>query len=186
MAVVGYKNTLLKSVFRVHPLKECLQMMHSEVVAIWNINDPDKCLMGDKIIKALRTDNLGGTTETTATFPGPDGVLGYLLRKKDAKILMAYFVDLICVMKIISLLVSGDQVTPQVVDVAVRYEGPRKIVHQTINELDVNMAILPRVGCGHVWEKIETLIWRYSIADREIEELKNTINQALVPTGSSP
>ena len=34
---------LLKSaVFRGHTLKECLQVIHKDVITVWNFNDPDE------------------------------------------------------------------------------------------------------------------------------------------------
>ncbi|KAG6371903.1 hypothetical protein JVT61DRAFT_8911 [Boletus reticuloceps] len=60
-----YWNMLLKSsVFRDHPLQECLQVIRQDIITVWNFNDPDRRLMDDNIIGALlRTDNLGDASE---------------------------------------------------------------------------------------------------------------------------
>ena len=104
--------------------------------------------------------------------------------EKDVKILMAYIVDLICVMQIIFLLASGDHVKPETVVHALRaYETPRKVVHLCVNDFDGKLGVLLG-GRQLVLDKIETLIWHHSIADHEIEELRGKIGEIL-PSNSS-
>jgi hypothetical protein len=108
----------------------------------------------------------------------------HLSSTKDVKILMAYIVDLICVMQVIFLLASGDRVKPETAVLALRaYEEPRRIVQSCVNGFDGGLGVLPG-GRERVLDKIEMLIWRYSIADHEIEELRRQIGGVL-PSGSS-
>lgn len=98
-----------------------------------------------------------------------------LSSKRDVKILMAYIVDLICVMQTIFLLAPGGRLTPEAVALAVgANEKPRRIVHILVDGFDGTLGVLPG-GRDHVLEKIEALIWRHSIADHEIEELRRRI-----------
>jgi hypothetical protein len=91
---------------------------------------------------------------------------------KDVKIVMAYIVDLICVMQIIFILASRKRVSPETAVLALRaYEKPRRNVHLWVNEFDGGLGVLPG-GRDHVLEKIEMLIWCHSVADHEIEELR--------------
>ncbi|KAG8217911.1 hypothetical protein J3R82DRAFT_6077 [Butyriboletus roseoflavus] len=111
----------------------------------------------------------------------------YQEAKRDVKILMAYIVDLICVMQAIFLIASGDRVTSETAALAVRaYEKPRKIVHLMVDAFDGKLGVLPG-GWDHVLEKIEALIWRHSIADHEIEELrwKIGVGRVVLPSDSS-
>ena len=88
---------------------------------------------------------------------------------------MAYIVDLICVMQVIFLLASGDRVTPETAVLALRaYETQKRFVHLQVDGFDGKLGVLP-TGHDHVLEKIEALIWRYSIADHAIEELRRRI-----------
>ena len=104
--------------------------------------------------------------------------------KKDVKILMAYIVDLICVMQVIFLLASGDLLKPETVLHALRaYETPKKVVHLCVDEFDGKLGVLPG-GRQLVLDKIEALIWRHSIPDDKIEELRRMIDQVL-SSGSS-
>jgi hypothetical protein len=99
---------------------------------------------------------------------------------------MAYIVDLICIMQVIFLLVSarGDHVKPETVLHALRaYETPRKVVHLCVNGFDGTLGVRPG-GRQLVLDKIEALIWRHSIPDDKIEELRRKIDQVL-PSGSS-
>ena len=110
----------------------------------------------------------------------------HLSSGKDANILMAYIVDLICVMQVIFLLASGrgDPVKPAIVFHALRaYETPRKVVHLCVNDFDGKLGVLLG-GRQLVLDKIETLIWHHSIADHEIEELRGKIGEIL-PSNSS-
>ena len=109
----------------------------------------------------------------------------HLCSKKDVKILMAFIVDLICVMQIIFLLASGGRVTPETAALALRAyeENPKRCVHMCVEGFDGNLGVLPG-GREHVLEKIEELVWRHSIAGQEIEELRRKISRAL-PSGSS-
>jgi hypothetical protein len=109
----------------------------------------------------------------------------HLCSKKDVKILMAFIVDLICVMQIVFVLASGGRVTPETAVLALRaYEEKSKsFVHMCVEGFDGNLGVLPG-GREHVLEKIEELIWRHSIAGREIEELRRKIGPVL-PSGSS-
>ena len=111
-------------------------------------------------------------------------ILYHLCSKKDVKILMAFIVDLICVMQIIFLLASGGRVTPETAALALRAyeENPKRCVHMCVERFDGNLG-LPG-GREHVLEKIEELVWRHSIAGQEIEELRRKIGRAL-PSGSS-
>ena len=104
---------------------------------------------------------------------------------KDVKIFMAYIVDLICVMQVIFLLaLGGHQVTSETVPHAVlAYETAKKVVHMYVGEFDGKGGILPG-GRDRVMDKIEALIWRHSVADHEIEELRRKINEVL-PSNSS-
>ncbi|KAF8447451.1 hypothetical protein L210DRAFT_3526405, partial [Boletus edulis BED1] len=100
--------------------------------------------------------------------------------KMDVKILMAYIVDLVCVMQVVFLLTSGGRITitAETVALALRaYERPSKMVHLMVDAFD-------GIGRDHVLNKVEELIWRYSIADREVEELRRKIGQVL-PSSSS-
>ena len=97
---------------------------------------------------------------------------------------MAYIVDLICIMQVIFLLASGGRVTRETTVLALRaYEKQRRIVHLGVDGFDGGLGPLPG-GHDRVLEKIETLIWRHSIADHEIEELRRKIRQVL-PSSSS-
>jgi hypothetical protein len=97
---------------------------------------------------------------------------------------MAYIVDLICVMQIIFLVASGSHVTPKIADLALRaYENPKRSVHLCVDEFNGKLGVLPG-GREYVLDRVEELIWRYSIADREVEELRQMISEAL-PPGSS-
>ena len=96
----------------------------------------------------------------------------------DVKILMAYIVDLICIMQVIFLLAPGDhRVKPETVLHALRaYQTPKKVVHMCVGEFDGKRGVLPG-GRERVMDKIEALIWRHSVADHEIEGLRRKINQ---------
>ena len=84
----------------------------------------------------------------------------HLSSGKDANILMAYIVDLICVMQVIFLLASGDLLKPETVVHALRaYETPRKVVHLCVNGFDGKLGVRPG-GRELVVDKIEALIWR--------------------------
>ena len=96
---------------------------------------------------------------------------------------MAYIVDLICVMQVIFLLASGDRVTPETAVLALRaYETQKRFVHLQVDGFDGKLGVLP-TGHDHVLEKIEALIWRYSIPDDKVEELRRKIGEVL--SGSS-
>ncbi|KAF8447464.1 hypothetical protein L210DRAFT_3526464 [Boletus edulis BED1] len=100
--------------------------------------------------------------------------------KKDVKILMAYIVDLVCVLQVIFLLTSGGRITitAETVALALRaYESPSKIVHLMVDAFD-------GIGRDRVLNKVEELIWRYRIADHEVEGLRRKIGQVL-PSSSS-
>ncbi|KAG6376535.1 hypothetical protein JVT61DRAFT_2529 [Boletus reticuloceps] len=100
----------------------------------------------------------------------------HLSSENDVKVIMAYVVDLICAMQAIFLLAFGGRVTADKVALALRaYEQPRKIVHLKVDAFD------GRLGRDHVLDKVEELIWRYSIADHEIEETRRKISQVLPP-----
>lgn len=99
--------------------------------------------------------------------------------RKDTKILMAYIVDLICVMQVIFLSISGDRVTPDVVTFALQVsEEPRRIVHRCVDEFDVKSGLLDRRD--YVLEKIVELIGQYSIPDDKIRGLKQRMCQVVV------
>ena len=102
------------------------------------------------------------------------------------KVLIAYIVDLICVVQVVFILTAGgvDSVTRERVAIALRaYEKPRKVVHLLTEAFDGKQGILPG-GRDLVLEKIEELIWRHSIADHEIEELKRRGSEVLSPVTS--
>ena len=110
----------------------------------------------------------------------------YFSSKKDVKVLIAYIVDLICVMQVVFILTSSglDNVTRERVAIALQaYEKPRKDVHRLTEAFDGRQGVLPG-GRDLVLEKIEELIWRYSIADHEIEELKRRGSEVLSPVTS--
>lgn len=100
------------------------------------------------------------------------------------KILMAYIVDLICVMQAIFLIASDGKVTAETLALALRaYERPRRFVHLLVDGFDGKQGVLPG-GRDCVLEKIEALIWRHSIADHEIEALQRRIGKPLPPLPS--
>ncbi|KAF8549884.1 hypothetical protein OG21DRAFT_1488196 [Imleria badia] len=219
-----YWKMLLKSaVFRGHTLQECLQVIRKDVITVWNFDDPDECLMDDKLVAALlRTDNLGDTSSAPSAVPSFANLLmsglellkgasgsgditlavlvpvagivisviqttyeAYREAKKDVKILMAYIVDLICVMQAIFLITSGGRVTPEAVTQAVQaYEKPRRFVHMLVDGFDGKLGVIPG-GRDYVLERIEALIWRHSIADHEIEELRRRIAEGLPSNSDS-
>ncbi|KAG6370104.1 hypothetical protein JVT61DRAFT_12510 [Boletus reticuloceps] len=206
----NYWEMLLKSaVFGSHALQEYLLVIRKDVITVWNFDDPDQWLMDDNIIGALlRTDNLGNASEaplmtslarlltsalgmlsgsgelTSFATPMADIATSvarivqgaYHAAENDVKVIMAYVVDLICAMQAIFLLAFGGRVTADKVALALRaYEQPRKIVHLKVDAFD------GRLGRDHVLDKVEELIWRYSIADHEIEETRRKISQVLPP-----
>lgn len=59
------------------------------------------------------------------------------------------------------------------------YEGPQKFVHLFVDAFDGKLGVLPG-GRDQVLDKIEQLIWRHSLADHEIEELRRKIGEALL------
>ncbi|KAG6376538.1 hypothetical protein JVT61DRAFT_2532 [Boletus reticuloceps] len=136
-----------------------------------------KCLSGSgEIILSLV-----GATADIAISTARTMMDAYREAKGDVRILMAYVVDLICIMQAIFLLTSGGRitVTTKTINLALRaYEQPKKIVHLMVDALDGNL------GRDLVLDKIEELIWRYSIADNEIEELRRKIDEVL-PSSSS-
>lgn len=92
---------------------------------------------------------------------------------------MAYIVDLICVMQAVFLIASGDRLTRETTALALRaYEKPRRFVHLLVDGFDGKQGVLPG-GRDYVLEKIEAWIWRHSIADHEIEELRWKIRKLL-------
>lgn len=102
------------------------------------------------------------------------------------KVLIAYIVDLICVVQVVFILTAGgvDSVTHERVAIALQaYEEPRKVVHLLTDAFDGKQGILPG-GRDLVLEKIEELIWRHSIADHEIKELKRRGSEVLSPVTS--
>ena len=108
----------------------------------------------------------------------------HLCSKKDVKILMAFIVDLICVMQTIFLLASGNRVTPEIADLALRaYEKPKRIVHMCVEGFAGKLGVLPGEH-EPMLDKVEELIWHHSIADREVKELREQIGDFL-PLGSS-
>ncbi|KAF8121946.1 hypothetical protein EV363DRAFT_1405326 [Boletus edulis] len=105
----------------------------------------------------------------------------YREAKGDVKILMAYVVDLICIMQAIFLLTSGGRVavTTKTVNLAVQaYEEPRKIVHRIVKAFD------GKLGRDRVLDEIEELIWRHSVADHEIEGFRLKIGEVLAACSS--
>ncbi|KAF8447438.1 hypothetical protein L210DRAFT_3641382 [Boletus edulis BED1] len=208
IAFTDYWEMLLKSaVFGSHTLQEYLQVIRKDVITVWNFDDPDQWLMDDNIIGALlRTDNLGNASEaplmtslarlltsalgmlsgelTSLATPMADIATSvvriaqgaYHGAENDVKVIMAYVVDLICAMQAIFLLAFGGRVTADKVALALQaYEQPRQIVHLKVDAFD------GRLGRDHVLDKVEELIWRYSIADHEIEETRRKISQVLPP-----
>lgn len=90
---------------------------------------------------------------------------------------MVYIVDLICVMQVVFLLASGGRVTSGMVASALRaYERPRKIVHLVVDAFDGKLGVLPG-GRDQVLDRIEQLIWRFSLGDHEIEDLRRDIGK---------
>lgn len=92
---------------------------------------------------------------------------------------MAYIADLIYVMKILFILAPQGSITSQDVALAVNiYEKStyRNRVHLEIRDFSVTL-ILPG-GRDAVMEKIEELIRRYSITDKEVAELRSRIQVA--------
>jgi len=70
-----YWKTLMKNaVFRGHTMKECLQVIHEDIIAIWNFNDPDRCLVKDEFIQAIYADILAelkqSSTNSSTDSPG--------------------------------------------------------------------------------------------------------------------
>ena len=99
--------------------------------------------------------------------------------ENDVKILVAFIVDLICVMQVIFLLASGGRLKPETVVHALRaYETPRKVVHLCVNGFDGKLGVRPG-GRDPVVDKIEALIWRHSVPDDKFEELRRMIDQVL-------
>ena len=93
--------------------------------------------------------------------------------------LMAYIVDLTCVMQIIFLLTAvrpSSEVTDEVVCMAMKaYEQTyRHEVHADINDFDVGLAVAPG-KCDVVLEKIKELIFKYQVSDDQVAELKRQL-----------
>ncbi|KAF8549886.1 hypothetical protein OG21DRAFT_1514674 [Imleria badia] len=209
-----YWNILMGAVFRGHTLQQYLHVIRKDVITVWNFNDPDKCLMDDRIFEVLlRTNNLGDTADTQsnkASFAdliasalellqkGLSGsvdiasVLGFAVAatkapnkmyqgaKEDVKILMAFIVNLICVMQVIFLLASGGPVTRQTVALAVGgCERQRSVVHSLVNDFDGKLGVLLG-GRDYALEQVVKWIWLYSIKDDEIEALKRRMGQVPV------
>jgi len=199
-----------------------LKVIRTDITLVWNFNDPNNCLMNDRITSCLlRTDSLEGVSGTAASSneassdPGLYGnIVGskdpvyaflpavlklafppllvrerYQEAKKDVKILMAYIVDLISLMQIVFLLVSGNPVSDETIIFAVHvYEESRRVVHHSVEALDGTLGVLPG-GRDYVLEKIEDLIWQFSVTDDQIQDLRQklSIRQGLVQSisGSS-
>ena len=74
--------------------------------------------------------------------------------------------------------------TPETAVLALRaYEKPKRIVHLSLDGFEGKLSVLSG-GRDHVVDKIEELVWRHSIADHEIEELRRKIGQLLPPRPS--
>ncbi|KAF8549889.1 hypothetical protein OG21DRAFT_533799 [Imleria badia] len=99
--------------------------------------------------------------------------------KNDVKDLMAYIVNLICVVQAIFLLASGGRLTPNTVALAVGgCTEQRKSVQHSVDRFDANRGILLG-GRDYVLEQVVEWIWHYSIKDDKIEELRREIGQVL-------
>ena len=101
------------------------------------------------------------------------------LRQDVVKGLMAYIVDLTCIMQIIFLIAAvrpSMEVTPDVVRIAMKaYEQAcRREVHADINDFSVHLAIAPG-KCDIVLEKIKELIAKYRVSDEQISELRRQL-----------
>jgi len=98
--------------------------------------------------------------------------------------LMAYIVDLTCVMQIVFLLAStGNGVVDiQAIAIAMRaYEEAHKSdVHADINSFSVNFAVAPGKR-DHVLDKIKELITSHSVGDEEIPNLRRQLQISLGP-----
>ncbi|KAF8549891.1 hypothetical protein OG21DRAFT_1500144 [Imleria badia] len=189
-----WKMLLMSAVFRGHTLHECLQVIRKDIVTVWNLKDPDKfaglLAAGLELVKPL-----SGSGEITLAVLAP--VAGFAISvaqttytayhevKKDVKILMAYIVNLVCVVQAIFVLSSGGHVTPEAVALAVGgCERQRRSVRALVNEFDGKLGVLLG-GRDYVLEKVEEWIWCYSIADHEIEELRQRLSIGQVLPSSS-
>jgi len=203
-----YWNMLLtsNSAFRGHTLKECLQVIREDITYVWNFNDPDQCLMDDRITSyLLRTDNLEDVTGATGSSNRASSasglyasihesndpflpVLPAILRiaspalkvhreaKKDIKIFMAYIVDLICVMQIIFLLAPHDPVTPETIALAMGVYEESRRVVHHSIEAFDGTLGMLPGRRNYVLEKIEDLIWQLSVADDQILDLRHSLS----------
>ena len=99
------------------------------------------------------------------------------VRKTIVKRFMAYIVDLIYVMKILFVLAPRGSMTSQDVALALKvYEKSayRNRVHLEIRDFSAGFP----PGRNSVIEKIEVLIGRFEITDKEVVELRSQIQAA--------
>ena len=100
-------------------------------------------------------------------------------RQDVVRRLMAYIVDLTCIMQIIFLLTvvrPSMEVTPDVVRMAMKaYEETcRHDVHSDINDFGVHLAIAPGKR-DTVLEKIKELIAKCRVSDEQVSELRRQL-----------
>ncbi|KAI9574097.1 hypothetical protein HD554DRAFT_2228359 [Boletus coccyginus] len=213
-----YWKTLMASPsFRGHTIKECLHVIHKDIVTVWNFNDPDNTLQKDDFkarlldtpkLRVREARSIQKTVESSVTLmaalvtiiagvAGTGGaalpivvpvvgiaILGklahdlYKTSQDVVRQLMAYIVDLTCVMQIVFLLAStrGRAVNVEVIGIAMQaYERVhRNEVHADINDFNVNLAMAPG-KCDHVLDKIKELIKNHSIEDEELQRLRQQL-----------
>ncbi|KAG6371919.1 hypothetical protein JVT61DRAFT_8928 [Boletus reticuloceps] len=108
----------------------------------------------------------------------------YRTSQDIVKQLMAYIVDLTCVMQIIFLLASvrNGIVDVDVIAMAMRaYEATNRAdVHTAINNFKVNLVVAPGKR-DHVLDRIKELIRSHSVGDEEISNLRKQLQTSSVP-----
>ena len=93
--------------------------------------------------------------------------------------LMAYIIDLTCVMQIIFLLTAvrpSSEVTDEVVCIAMKAyeEAERSDVHADIKDFDVGLAFA-RERQDAILDKIKELIFKYRVSDDQVAELRRQL-----------
>ncbi|KAF8126039.1 hypothetical protein EV363DRAFT_1528881 [Boletus edulis] len=192
--------------FRNQSMKACLDVIHKDVITVWNLNDPQNIvgLVSQRstsrktsitVVAALVTIIASVAGTGGAALPIIVPVAGAAILVKLAhniyrtsqdivKQLMAYIVDLTCVMQAVFLLVSvrNGIVDVEVIAMAMQaYEKTNRVdVHTVINNFEVNLAVAPGKR-DHVLDKIKELIRSHSVGDEEISNLRKKLQTSSVP-----
>ncbi|KAG1721989.1 uncharacterized protein EDB91DRAFT_1088288 [Suillus paluster] len=193
-------------------MKDCLSVIHKDVIDVWNFNDPHDHLASSKFQELILNDldkeefpNTAGSfkfglsvvgaiigimTPLAAPFlpivaPIAAGVVMakwvydiYQQTNITLRRMMAYIVDLTCIMQIAFLLAPTGPISRRVIKIAIKAydEAGKSSVHSAIH----SHVPLTRSGGDDALEEIVKLIQRHSIKAEEVQDLRTKIGPHMV------